>query len=313
MLPDGPLASGTVPTSRATLLLAVHSWPNAEGRRKRRVIRQLCRAGDAHVLRFIAMVPPSKGGASAAGSKRTGGDAVGGQSAAAASDSDDEADILRFDIGAPGKTKLLQKYLIANAFLRYASGLSQFDFVGRSEDDALVDVSSLAAHLASLRPRVDDPLLYGVRGEWVMWSPSTMTPVLAAAYALDPTHPTQSSGLNAPSRCMQVCWAQTLRRWSVQRTRDSLSAAAAAAARAGSNRRRVNGTAVNAPAVNGECRAEYMGPSLLVKGPLVVYSRGLLRELVAFPAFAADESAVRSDWKNVLRVRRETDHQSQSQ
>ena len=249
------MASVASASSTPTLLFGIHSWNNADARRKRRVIRELCPLSDAVVLRFIAM--SASGGGSGRG-------ASGRRLAASKPPPEDERDILRFDIGAAGKTKLLQKYLLANAFLRHAAAESRYDFVGRSEDDALVDPAALATHLRSLVPRDSGRLLYGVRGEWVMWSQQLMTP---------------------------VCWAQTLRRYDLQRARDE-----AAVARNASSE------------PTGECRREYLGPSLLVKGPLIVYSRRLLRELVAFPAFAADEAHVRAEWKRVLRTRLETEH-----
>ena len=181
-----------------TLLLGIHSWPNPDASRRRAAIRQLSQVNDAVAMRFIM---PFRG-------------------------SHTENDILRFELGPPGKSRLLQKYLIANAFLACAASLKRYTFVGRSEDDAMVDAAALASHLASLRLRVSGPILYGVRGEWVMWAPETMTP---------------------------VCWAMSLRRWELQRRRDAL----ALPPRNGTFR------------PSGECHTANVGPSLLVKGPLV--------------------------------------------
>jgi len=205
----------------AVLLLGIHSWPNSA--KRRHFIRRLSPLSDAVDMRFIGSTSLKP-----------------------------EADVLRFDISLAGKTKLLQKYLIANAFLRYAVSQSHA-FVGRSEDDAILDAASLAAHLASLQ--LTGPILYGVRGEWVMWSPTTLTP---------------------------VCWAATLRRWDLQRARDAKA---------------------NASEPKGECRPEHVGPVLLTKGPLVVYSRDLARSLVAWRGFSELETHVSSDWNSVLAVR----------
>ena len=106
------MASVASASSTPTLLFGIHSWNNADARRKRRVIRELCPLSDAVVLRFIAM--SASGGGSGRG-------ASGRRLAASKPPPEDERDILRFDIGAAGKTKLLQKYLLANAFLRHAA------------------------------------------------------------------------------------------------------------------------------------------------------------------------------------------------
>ena len=159
------------------------------------------------------------------------------------------ADILLFDIGPAGRSRMLQKYLVANAFLRYAATLD-VHFIGRSEDDAFVNIDALAVHLRHLIPLISGPLLYGVRGEWVMWSPTTMTP---------------------------FCWAHSLRRWQLQRKRDAASSS----------------DPLHPP--SDECLETYMGPAMLVKGPLVVYSRDLARTLVALPTFSHDEARATSD------------------
>ncbi|KOO29031.1 hypothetical protein Ctob_006380 [Chrysochromulina tobinii] len=170
----------------------------------------------------------------------------------------------------PGKSRLLQKYLLANLFLRAAASLGpRFDFVGRSEDDALVDAAAAAAHLHSVRARVAGPILYGVKGEWVMWAPATMMP---------------------------LCWAMTLRRWEVQKRRDE-TLARDVAARHPPPPRASNQSATLGPA--GECHAANLGPSLLVKGPLVVYSAELLQALVSARAFDSDEARVRSSWDRI--------------
>jgi hypothetical protein len=87
-------------------------------------------------------------------------------------------DVLRFDIGA--SKKVLEKYFVANAFLRYAVG-QPFEFVGRSEDDALVNMSLLVQqHLQRLLPSAPSEtgmVLYGVKGAWVMWDFLSMLPV----------------------------------------------------------------------------------------------------------------------------------------
>ena len=258
--------AGSWPPPAATLLLGIHSWSNVDALRRRQGIRALSPPGRGAVVRFI--VPFAR--------------------------SSPANDTLRFELGPPGKSRLLQKYLLANLFLRAAASLGpRFDFVGRSEDDALVDAAAAAAHLHSVRARVAGPILYGVKGEWVMWAPATMMP---------------------------LCWAMTLRRWEVQKTRDETlrrrevqkrrdetlsrvqrtsdeTLARDGAARHPPPPRASNQSATLGPA--GECHAANLGPSLLVKGPLVVYSAELLQALVGARAFDSDEARVRSSWDRI--------------
>ena len=251
--------AGSWPPPAATLLLGIHSWSNVDALRRRQGIRALSPSGGGAVVRFI--VPFAR--------------------------SSPANDTLRFELGFPGKSRLLQKYLLANLFLRAAASLGpRFDFVGRSEDDALVDAAATAAHLHKLRARVAGPILYGVKGEWAMWAPATMMP---------------------------LCWAMTLRRWEVQKTRDETLARDAAARQPPPPRgetltrdaaaqhppppRASNQSATLRPA--GECHAANLGPSLLVKGPLVVYSAELLQAVVSARAFDSDEARVRSSWDRI--------------
>ena len=251
--------AGSWPPPAATLLLGIHSWSNVDALRRRQGIRALSPSGGGAVVRFI--VPFAR--------------------------SSPANDTLRFELGFPGKSRLLQKYLLANLFLRAAASLGpRFDFVGRSEDDALVDAAATAAHLHKLRARVAGPILYGVKGEWVMWAPATMMP---------------------------LCWAMTLRRWEVQKTRDETLTRDAAARQPPPPRgetltrdaaaqhppppRASNQSATLGPA--GECHAANLGPSLLVKGPLVVYSAELLQAVVSARAFDSDEARVRSSWDRI--------------
>lgn len=251
--------AGSWPPPAATLLLGIHSWSNVDALRRRQGIRALSPSGGGAVVRFI--VPFAR--------------------------SSPANDTLRFELGFPGKSRLLQKYLLANLFLRAAASLGpRFDFVGRSEDDALVDAAATAAHLHKLRARVAGPILYGVKGEWVMWAPATMMP---------------------------LCWAMTLRRWEVQKTRDETLARDAAARQPPPPRgdtltrdaaaqhppppRASKQSATLRPA--GECHAANLGPSLLVKGPLVVYSAELLQAVVSARAFDSDEARVRSSWDRI--------------
>ena len=140
-----------------TLLLGVHAWPTSESLRRRRTIRRICASTDAVTVRFIM----AQGGTARS---RVPHEAPG-----------EDTDILSFPIGVGAPPpKSLHKFLIANAFLRHAAQLD-YTFVGRSEDDVLLDVSALGLHLTRLA--AVPLLLYGPRGTWVMWDRDRMLPM----------------------------------------------------------------------------------------------------------------------------------------
>ena len=156
-------------TSTATprdglLLLGMHSWPNAESLRRRRVIRTIAgHVARSDVLRLVFIMQEG-------GFKRNTPRELAGE----------DADVIHFPMGIHGKS--VHKYLLANAFLRYAT-TTTFAFVGRSEDDALFDAAPLVAALQHLEhhplPPPSEPkmVLYGVRGQWVMWDDLGMLPM----------------------------------------------------------------------------------------------------------------------------------------
>jgi hypothetical protein len=252
------------PPPLGTLYLGVHSWQNAESLRRRRVIRKL----NSHTLDKVVMmrfIMP------------------GGKTSPEGMLLDNEegmrADLLRFSLKIKQHRRAVHKYLLANAFLRHAAALD-YDFVGRTEDDALMDVSELGLHLSQLlvqhrlgshenrhhvatgdrsgvgssggdsggssgdmvgSDRSSEPmLLYGLSGMWVMWDPTNLLP---------------------------MCW----------------------------NARGV--------ARKGPCDEQFVGPFVLFQGPLVVYSRRLARALVTLPRFAADEARVGANWSGIVSSR----------
>lgn len=179
----------------ATLLLGVHAWPTSESLLRRRVIRSVYPQSDAVHMRFI-MSNDSARRKTPGRARRKAGMAM---ASAGSRGGEDEKDIIYFSIRARGSQRspriALEKYLLANAFLRYAASSDAYDFVGRTEDDALINVSHLGTHLQRIlagtrragphgagasgaSSSAQQPLvLYGVRGTWVMWDRINMLPL----------------------------------------------------------------------------------------------------------------------------------------
>ena len=167
-------ADGGSAPAMGTLLLGVHSWPTRDALLRRRTIRML----NPHVSPAVRLAFILSNNASVPSKRR--------RKSALSEDDVASDDILFFNIGIVGRQvppKSLQKYLVANAFLRWASR-QPYAFVGRSEDDALVNVSRLGLHLHAvdadirqqINPAASPLLLYGIRGSWVMWSAAHMLP-----------------------------------------------------------------------------------------------------------------------------------------
>jgi hypothetical protein len=153
MTSDGSVAGSASPAAR--LLLGVHAWPTADSLRRRRVIRRLSPSTEYVKLRFImhdATLVPKRG--------------VPAESEAEAHD------IIKFSFNTEYvPAKVLHNFMLATAFLRYALTTS-YEFVGRTEDDALMDLHSLGL---MLQPFARIPLLaFSPRGQWVMWDHETM-------------------------------------------------------------------------------------------------------------------------------------------
>ena len=158
---------GAIPS--ALLILGVHAWPTVESLRRRQAFRQLCPSSTSVAVRFIMSQASSKG----YGRKRVPFERPG-----------EDGDIIFYRLSDDRSPKAVQKYLISNAFLRHASRLA-FDFIGRSEDDALVNISALGAHLQML---TSVPMLvYTAKGSWVMWDREDLLPkcwnAVSAAWA----------------------------------------------------------------------------------------------------------------------------------
>ena len=89
-----------------------------------------------------------------------------------------------------------------------------------------------------------------------------------------------------------VCWAQSLRRWELARAREMAAQREPSVATASAT------ATTMSPA--GECASSNVGPALLVKGPLIVYSRDLARAIISLDKLAADEAHVRAHWAEVV-------------
>lgn len=147
--------AASAPSGRV-LLLGVHSWPDAL--RRRHVIRQLCPSTNEVDVRFIMAdaILHSRG------RKGVQHEAPG-----------EDLDILRYVMADTKAPRVLQKLFIANAFLRHAATLD-YHFVGRTEDDALMNVTALGQHLQML---TTVPLLvYTAKGMFVMWDRESLLP-----------------------------------------------------------------------------------------------------------------------------------------
>ena len=84
------------------------------------------------------------------------------------------SDVLVFELPRPRPANAVLKYLLANKFLRYAVR-QPYRFVGRTEDDVLLNVSALGVRLTTY---AHIPwLIFSPKGSWVMWDPATMMPV----------------------------------------------------------------------------------------------------------------------------------------
>ena len=139
------------------LLLGVHAWPNAESLRRRQAFRQLCPSSRSVRVYFIMQASINSHRRKDVPHERPG----------------EDADILRYRLSDDASPKVLQKFLISNAFLRHASRLA-FDFIGRSEDDALVNTFALGQHLQILSSM--PMLVYTAKGSWVMWDREDLLP-----------------------------------------------------------------------------------------------------------------------------------------
>ena len=160
-------------------------------------------------------------------------------------------DMLLLPVVDGGRT--LGTYLNVNAFFRYALSLRpRITFIGRADDDALFDPPTILAELRAFGPA---SLVYGPFHEWYQWVPNTMMP---------------------------TCFG-----YSVERYINSVF-------EAHRKHRRLTPNASLAAAIprfQRECLfTEAVGPYPFAKGPLVVYSRNVLRRLMQMPRLATDEA-----------------------
>ena len=121
------------------LLVGVFSWDSREGERRRQSIRELLPIDPRALLRFVMTV--------------SGADASRG-------------DVWSFPLprDAQSRSKLIGKFVLANAFLRHAATL-QHKFVLRTDDDAVFNTSAVIDQLLLL-PSAMRFLVYGASHEW---------------------------------------------------------------------------------------------------------------------------------------------------
>ena len=242
-------------SSEAVVLLGVFSFSHLAGAAQRRsALRRLMPSSSAATVRFVMLASERE----------------------LAMEKLAHGDIWDFDLTGAGDMRSwreLGKYLLQNAFFRLAVSAEQpsYRFIGRADDDAVFNVSGVAARLASVwrlyaassgssaasgaataRPQDSGPFLaYGAFHEWYMWDLGKM-------------HAT--------------CWAHGHERAANERQ--------ALVASHGNLSRMPNGhTECIMPGVRG--------PFPFAGGALTIYSAPLARRLVASVELEEDERRVR--------------------
>ena len=280
-------------------MLGVHSWQNVDALRRRRVIRKLNREELNHdglvVMRFIMperkpLVASARGKMLPMVQRR--------ERTSLESEDGERADLLRFTLAAKYHTKSAHKYLLANAFLRHAAALP-YKFVGRSEDDALVDLHELGLnlHRVLMQHTARSSGSSGDSSSRVAVIPGTaaaakslvavaVAAVAAAAVAAAAVEAWTAAG--ATSRPVLLFGISRL--WVMWDQANMLP------------------MCWNARWVDhgGVCDFRFLGPFLLFQGPLVIYSRALAHALISLPRFTTDEARVSGNWSAILKGRRAT-------
>ena len=284
------------------LLLGVHSWQNVDALRRRRVIRKLNREELNHdglvVMRFIMperkpLVASARGKMLPMVQRR--------ERTSLESEDGERADLLRFTLAAKYHTKSAHKYLLANAFLRHAAALP-YKFVGRSEDDALVDLHELGLNLHRVL------LQHTARSSGSSGDSSSRVALIPGIGGSGGVLGGGSGGSGGSS------------------SSGSSSSSSGGMDGGGSSDRGpmllfgISGLWVmwdqanmlpmcwNARWVDhgGVCDFRFLGPFLLFQGPLVIYSRALAHALISLPRFTTDEARVSGNWSAILKGRRAT-------
>ena len=145
------------------LLVGVFSWPTSEGARRRDVIRRRCPLSSVSGPAARRFIMPATGNPTTSKGQHS--------------------DVLYFalpQIDWKAASTTIAKYLLMNRFLREAVR-STASFVGRADDDALFNASSIAWQLASLPGSAR--LVYGSTKQFYMWDRSSMT---ATCFAWSP-------------------------------------------------------------------------------------------------------------------------------
>jgi hypothetical protein len=249
-----------------TLLVGVVSWDSAGNRARRQQIRELCstRAGEAD-LRFV--LPAS--------------------SAPATTSYPSEDGVLRLALPPTSYHPTTGKLHLVHAFLRHAVSCAagaRYAFVGRLDDDALVNASFIAALLRPFATPIDA----SPRRSDSLWSGSTIenatrlaesTPWIVLGNFERAWYAWNEDSLKP------VCWSHSPRlvkhvrkQWAAKRG-VALGSSAYDAARA------------NASTSPPEC-VTAAGPFPYARGPFVAYSRAVARLLLSAPMTTAAERRV---------------------
>ena len=150
------------------LLIGVVSWPTREGQRRRDSIRKLCTvSGQLVALRFVLKK------AAASPVERN-------HKTAERRDDVLQFELPRAQIAWRGQSDIVGKFLLLNAFFRYAASLpGTIRYVGRADDDALFNASAVALQLISLSADFTH-VVYGSARQWYMWDSTSMSPTCFA-------------------------------------------------------------------------------------------------------------------------------------
>lgn len=156
------MATQPSPSSRASLIIGVFSWPTREGHRRRKAIRTLANPRLDVDVRFVLPEAWPQDREDETVVERTG-------------------DIWRLPLPSAARRVAHQigKYLLILAYLRRAAELP-YAFIGRADDDALFNGSAVARQLLALPAHMQGAVVFGVSRHWYMWARQAMEPVCFA-------------------------------------------------------------------------------------------------------------------------------------
>ena len=271
------------PTGGA-LLIGVLSWHHESSRLRRQSIRELCDTRHAAGVDMLFVLPDRQGLSPAPPPPS---DTVHG-------------DVLELPIAAAARQAVVGKLFLSNAWLRYAISCSTHHFIGRLDDDALINASHLS-HL--LRPFRDERyVVAGSHRHWYNWDAAAF---YAVCWATTPNR-ARLSRLRW-MRLMAELHPERVRALSAPRTPTyAIARAAPALARAenasdwlaASRTAAVNGTRRQALLQQGARLLHHdhclrsAGPFPFAAGPFIAYSRPLATRLMGLQALADDEARI---------------------